>query len=45
MAERADAHTVEIEGGHLLPLSHSVEVTALIEEAAEAVGLTRRFRN
>lgn len=34
MAERSGATVVEIEGGHLLPMSHPDEVAALIEEAA-----------
>jgi pimeloyl-ACP methyl ester carboxylesterase len=37
MAERSGAKVVEIEGGHLLPMSHPDEVTALIEQAAKAV--------
>ena len=37
MSERSGARTIEIDGGHLLPMSHPDEVTALIEEAAETV--------
>lgn len=37
MAERAGATIVEIEGGHLLPMSHPDGVAGLIEEAASAV--------
>jgi pimeloyl-ACP methyl ester carboxylesterase len=36
MAERSGASVVEIEGGHLLPMSHPDEVAALVEEAASA---------
>lgn len=35
MAERAGAQTVEIDGGHLLPLSHPGEVVKLIERAGK----------
>lgn len=37
MSERSGATVVEIDGGHLLQMSHPGEVTALIEEAAAAV--------
>lgn len=37
MSERSGATVVEIDGGHLLQMSHPGEITALIEEAAAAV--------
>jgi pimeloyl-ACP methyl ester carboxylesterase len=37
MSERSKATVVELDGGHLLPVSHPDEVVALIEAAAEAV--------
>jgi pimeloyl-ACP methyl ester carboxylesterase len=37
MSSRSGARVVEIEGGHLLPMSHPDEVTAVIEEAAASV--------
>jgi pimeloyl-ACP methyl ester carboxylesterase len=37
MSRRSGAKVVEIEGGHLLQMSHPDEVTALLEEAAASV--------
>lgn len=37
MSERSGATVVEVEGGHLLPISHPSEITSLIEEAAISV--------
>ncbi|EJB07007.1 putative hydrolase or acyltransferase of alpha/beta superfamily [Rhizobium leguminosarum bv. trifolii WSM597] len=37
MSKRSKAETLEIQGGHLLQISNSREVTALIEKAANAV--------
>lgn len=37
MSERSGARTIEIDGGHLLHISHPEQVTALVEEAATAV--------
>jgi pimeloyl-ACP methyl ester carboxylesterase len=38
MAERAGATTVEIRSSHVVMMSHPKQVTAVIEEAADAVG-------
>jgi pimeloyl-ACP methyl ester carboxylesterase len=37
MSQRAGATVVEIDGGHLLPMSHPAEVAGLIETAAAAI--------
>jgi pimeloyl-ACP methyl ester carboxylesterase len=40
MADRSGATVVEIDGGHMLPMSHPNEVAALIKDAAAADGST-----
>jgi pimeloyl-ACP methyl ester carboxylesterase len=37
MAERAGSTTVEIENGHMLPMTSPADVAALIRQAAEAL--------
>ena len=37
MATRADSTVVEVNGGHLLALSHPDEVAALIKQAADTI--------